>query len=576
MDVKHPKASHVCVLLAGLLAGCGGAPVPASDGQNPYRNVDVSDAPNILLILADDMGYSDVGAFGSEIATPNIDSLARSGVMLTNFHVSASCAPTRAMLLTGVDNHLAGQGTMVFVSDEQRGMPGYEDHLNHRVVTLASLLKDAGYRTYMVGKWHLGSDTGLRPHERGFERSFALPGSSAPHFNERGFPPGVYTLDGEEVEIPDDFYSTDYYTDTLIEFIDQRRDAARPFFAYAAYTAPHWPLQAPDEFIDKYVDTYAAGWDQVRAERFQRMQAMGVVPATAGLPARLDSVPAWDALSEEDQRVEARKMAIHAAMVDNMDVNVGRLLAHLRDSGDLANTIVIFMSDNGPDAFDPWIRQGLIFRLMTMGADNSYENLGRRGSWVGFGEPWAQVSATPLMYYKMLASEGGIRAPLIVSYPARFQRGRIKSGFASVTDLVPTLLEMAGLEHPGNSYRGREILPSSGRSLVPVLTGERESSYGTEDFVGFELFNYRAGFAGNWKILRLRPPYGSGEWGLFDLSSDPGEQQDLAAVEPARLEQMILQYEDYVRRNGVVHHPDDFEVLDGSLSEFFDIFMGLL
>ena len=269
-------------------------------------------------------------------------------------------------------------------------------------------------------------------------------------------------------------------------------------------------------------------------------------------------------------------MAIHAAMVDNMDVNIGRLLAHLRDSGDLANTIVIFMSDNGPDAFDPWIRQGLIFRLMTMGADNSYENLGRRGSWVSFGQPWAQVSATPLLYYKMLASEGGIRAPLIVSYPARFQRGTIKSGFASVTDLVPTLLEMAGLEHPGSSYRGREILPLSGRSLVPVLTGESESTYGPDDFVGLELFNYRAGFAGNWKILRLRPPYGSVEWGLFDISSDPGEQHDLAAVEPARLEQMIRQYDDYVLQNGVVHHPDDFEVLDGSLSEFFGMIMSLL
>lgn len=564
------------MLLAGLLAGCDGAPIPATDGQNPYQNVDLSDAPNILLILADDMGYSDIGAFGSEIATPNIDSLARSGVMLTNFHVAASCAPTRAMLLTGVDNHLAGQGSMVFLSDEQQGRPGYEDHLNHRVVTLASLLNDAGYHTYMVGKWHLGNDPGLRPHERGFERSFVLPGSAAPHFNERGFPAGVYTLDGETVDIPEDFFSTDYYTDRLIEFIDQRRSDARPFFAYAAYTAPHWPLQAPDEFIDKYVDTYAAGWDEVRAERFQRMQAMGVVPGAAGFPARLDSVPAWDALSEEDQRVEARKMAIHAAMVDNMDVNIGRLLAHLRDSDDLANTIVIFMSDNGPDAFDPWIRQGLIFRLMTMGADNSHENLGRRGSWVSFGQPWAQVSATPLLYYKMLASEGGIRAPLIVSYPERFQRGTIKSGFASVTDLVPTLLEMAGLEHPGSSYRGREILPLSGRSLIPVLTGESESTYGPDDFVGFELFNYRAGFAGHWKILRLRPPYGSGEWGLFDLNNDLGEQHDLAAVEPARLEQMIRQYDDYVSQNGVIHHPDDFEVLDGSLSEFFGMFMSLL
>ena len=569
----------VCFLiyLTQLLSACSQSDVPAplAVGPNPFAGTDLAGTPNILLIVADDMGYSDVGAFGGEIDTPNIDALAQSGITFTNFHTASSCAPTRAMLLSGVDNHLAGYGSMHFLAPDQRGQPGYEDRMNEQVVSVARLLGDAGYRTGMVGKWHLGSKPGQWPVDRGFQRSFAVLGGMDSHFGENRIPPVKYVSDGSEAEVPDDFFSTDYYTDRLIEFIGGP-DEGGPFFAYAAYSAPHWPLQAPDEYIDKYDGRYDQGWDSLRRSRFERMQQMGIIPAEALLPPRLDEAPAWDDLPEEEQRIEAREMAVYSAMIDNMDVNIGRLIKHLKSIGEYDNTLIIFMSDNGPDAFDPWVREGLLFRLMTLGADNSYENLGREGSWVAYGAPWAQVSSTPLKYYKSVASEGGIRAPMIISLPRRFTSGIISTAFTSVMDITPTLLELAGLEHPGNHYRGREIHPPDGISLVPVLDGRSTSIHDEESGTGFELFGQRALVAGEWKILSLRPPYGGGEWELFNISEDPSESANLAPLELERVQSMIDQYKSYSREKGVIDPPPDFELMDGSLKEFFMLMRAML
>ena len=569
----------VCILicLIQLLSACGQSDVPPIlvAGPNPYAGTDLSGAPNILLIVADDMGYSDVGAFGGDVDTPNIDALARSGVTFTNFHTASSCAPTRAMLLSGVDNHLAGYGSMHFLAPNQRGQPGYEDRMNEQVVSVARLLGDAGYRTGMVGKWHLGSKPGQWPADRGFQRSFAVLGGMDSHFGESRIPPVKYVSDRSDAEVPDDFFSTDHYTDRLIEFIGGP-DEDGPFFAYAAYSAPHWPLQAPDEFIEKYDGSYDQGWDALRSARFERMREMGIIPAQTRLPLRLDEAPAWDDLSEEERRIEARKMAVYAAMIDNMDVNIGRLLAHLKSIGEYDNTLIIFMSDNGPDVFDPWVRKGLMFRLMTLGADNSYDNLGREGSWVAYGAPWAQVSSTPLKYYKSVSSEGGIRTPMIVSFPQRFSSGLITPAFTSVMDITPTLLELAGIEHPGNHYRGREVHPPDGISLLPVLDGRLTSVHDSAEATGFELFGQRALVAGDWKILNLRPPYGAGEWELFNIRHDPAESTDLASLEPERQQSMINQYETYSRAKGVIDPPPDFELMDGSLKEFFMLMRAML
>ena len=534
---------------------------------NPYAGTDLGNAPNILLIVADDMGYSDVGAFGGEVETPNIDALARAGVTFTNFHTASSCAPTRAMLLSGADNHLAGYGSMHFLAPNQRGKPGYEDRVNEQVVSVARLLGDAGYRTGMAGKWHLGSQPGQWPVDRGFQRSFAFLGGMDGHFGENRIPRVTYVSDRNEAEVPGDFFSTDYYTERLLEFIGGP-DEEGPFFAYAAYSAPHWPLQAPDEYIEKYDGSYDQGWDALRRARFERMQEMGIIPAAARLPPRPDEAPAWDDLSAAERRMESRKMAVYAAMIDNMDVNIGRLLAHLQSIGEYDNTLIIFMSDNGADAFDPWARKGLMFRLMTLGADNSYDNLGRKGSWVAYGAPWAQVSSTPLRYYKSVASEGGIRTPMIVSFPRRFTSGIISPAFTSVMDITPTLLELAGMEHPGAHYRGREVHVPDGVSLMPILDGTSTSIHNEGDGTGFELFGQRALVAGAWKILSLRPPYGTGAWELFNVNLDPAELTDLASLEPERLQSMIARYESYRRAKGVIDPPVDFELMDGSLKEF--------
>ncbi len=569
----------VCILICivQLLSACSGSDVPAPlvSGPNPYAGTDLSGAPNILLIVADDMGYSDVGAFGAEIDTPNINALALSGTTFTNFHTASSCAPTRAMLLSGVDNHLAGYGSMHFIAPNQRGRPGYEDRMNEQVVSVARLLGDAGYRTSMVGKWHLGSKPGQWPVDRGFQRSFAVLGGMDSHFGENVIPPVTYVSDGSEAEVPDDFFSTDYYTDRLIEFIGSA-DEDSPFFAYAAYSAPHWPLQAPDEYIEKYGDRYDEGWDVLRSARFKRMQQMGIIPAQALLPPRLDEVPAWDDLPVAERRNEARKMAVYAAMIDNMDVNIGRLVTHLKSIGEYDNTLIIFMSDNGPDAFDPWIREGLLFRLMTLGADNSYENLGRKGSWVAYGAPWAQVSSTPLKYYKSVVSEGGVRTPMIVSFPQRFESGVINSAFLSVMDITPTLLELAGIAHTGKRYRGREVHPPDGVSLIPVLDGKSASIHNDNEATGFELFGQRALVSGEWKIQSLRPPYGAGEWEMFNINQDPAESTDLASLEPERLHSMLDQYESYSRTKGVIDPPPDFVLMDGSLKEFFMLMRAML
>lgn len=551
-----------CVLLLGLLVVVGscGSPdkpmAPLFTGANPLAGTDLSQAPNILLIVADDMGYTDVGAFGGEIPTPNIDALAAQGVSFTNFHVSTVCAPTRAMLLTGVDNHRSGMGTMGILLPEQRDQPGYSNRLNDQVVSIGRLLGDAGYHTYMAGKWHLGSNERQRPADRGFQRSFALLEATASHYASG--PPyiGTYFLDHEEVELPDDFYSTDYYTDKLIEFIGEPTADEQPFFAYAAYTAPHAPLHASPEGIARHQPTYLQGWDILRRQRFDQLKARGLINKDLEYPPRAEGVPAWDSLPPAQQRTEARKMAVYAAMIDNMDVNIGRLLQHLRVTNRLDNTLVLFMSDNGPDASDIassgawWLPKA----LMSL-ADKSYQAMGTADSYVSYGLPWANMGSTHLAGHKGTGTEGGIRAPLIVSWPQRYAGARISHTLTTVVDIVPTLLNVAGVEHPGDRYRGRPIEVPDGGSLLPLLQGSGQEVARTAAAVGYELYGGRALFMGDWKLLAQRPRHGTGEWELYNLANDPSERDDLAAQMPKRLAAMENAFQDYVNRNGVIMLP---------------------
>lgn len=536
--------------------------VTTKQNQTETTNSQQQKQPNIVMIIADDMGYSDISLFGGEIVTPNIDALAKAGMMFTSFYAAPTCSPTRAMVLSGVDNHQAGLGSMAeYTASNQKGKPGYEGYLNQKVVTIPTLLKDAGYHTYMAGKWHLGKEKGLLPSDRGFEQTFALLEGAADHYTKLGYNPARpvanYRSNGEVVEkLPDNFYSTDYYTDKLIEFIDgDRKDNKnQPFFVYAAFTSPHDPLQVPEKYTQKYLGKYDAGWDSLREQRFQRMKELGLIAKDLELPPRWTDIPTWDSLTPEQQKYEAKTMAIYAGMIDNMDYNIGRLIEHLKKIGEYENTVFVFFSDNGPEGanraqLEPWQNW-----FKKEGIDNSYENIGKPNSFISLNEGWVQASSTPFLWYKGRVSEGGIRVPAIFAYPGVIPAGSRSDAFGSVLDLMPTLLGYAGVEHPGSSYNGQEIYPMDGRSLQPMLAGKSDRVYNEKDSVAFELFGYGNGalFQGDWKIVKLIPPWGDGQWKLFNIRQDPRELTNLSQQYPDKLKEMIALYEQYEKEKGVI------------------------
>ncbi len=368
------------VRLAAWLFLIGTIPgIAAGQAENSHAQ---GERPNILLIVADDLGYTDIGAFGGEIDTPNLDRLAVEGMRLSNFHVLPTCAPTRAVLLTGVDNHRAGIGSQV-ITAEQKGKPGYEGYLNSRVATLPEVLGAAGYRTYHTGKWHLGVEKSHGPHARGFDETFTLLAGGASHFADASpLRPGGearYLRNGKLVEsLPGNFYSSQHYTDLLLAWMERDRNSERPFFAYLAYTAPHDPLHAPPAYIEKYRGRYDRGWEELRRERFNRVQEKGLIPAHHQLPPWPSVVKRWDSLSELEQANSARDMEVYAAMVDYMDEQIGRVYQWLEANGELDNTLIFFLSDNGANGFPSRLYPGHDDEYHAR-FDNSLENRGASG-----------------------------------------------------------------------------------------------------------------------------------------------------------------------------------------------------
>ena len=513
--------------------------------------------PNIIVIVLDDLGYSDIGAFGSEIDTPNLDALAQAGLQLTNFHSGVSCAPTRAMLLSGTDNHLAGLGWQGSnVPEAASGKPGYEVYLNERVVALPTLLRDVGYHTYMAGKWHLGSEPEQRPNMRGFEKVFALHRGGASHYGDGHAlfaDQALYTEDGNVVDkLPDDFWSSAFYTDKMIEYIDQRRGDQRPFFAYLAYTAPHWPLAAPDDWIDKYKGRYDAGWDALREERLSRMKQLGIVEEDAVAYPRFDPrVSAWDDMSDVAKEVAVRKMEVYAAMVANLDHHIGRFVDYLKETGAYDNSFILVMSDNGAEGNNI----GLIAESniwVPARFDNRVENIGRYRSYTWLGPGWAQVAALPHRMYKAFVSQGGIRVPAIVNWSGLAKVGGRSDAMMTVMDVMPTALGLAGIEHPGSHYQGRPVHPLRGRAMLGHLRGDTDRVHPANYGIGWEGSGRRAFRQGDWKIRWLWEPYGPDRWELFNVADDPGETNDLAAQYPNQLEDLAAGWENYVAETGVV------------------------
>ena len=521
--------------------------------------------PNILLIVADDMGYSDLGCYGGEIKTPVLDNLANMGVRYTNFYVSPTCSVTRSMLLSGTDNHIAGLGNMGELNaPNQIGQPGYEGVLNQRVVTVASLLRDNGYHTYMAGKWHLGLKPDEYPHARGFERDFSLLVGGGSHFDngwnlEWQVPKAPYTEDGQPVaELPKDFYSSKNYTDKTIQFIDEGHRDGKPFFAYMAYTAPHGPLQVPNKWLRKYKNHYDEGWDGIREKRLVRMQELGIIEEGDNTADRLYFLPRSSALAPAARVALGRKMEIYASMVEYMDDQIGRVFEYLKQIGEYDNTIVIFISDNGAEGND--LRSMVAGQAGTMGflhgmnnfAENSHNSIGRKGTYAEYGAAWAQVSMAPFRIYKGWTAEGGIRSPLIVSGLGVKGSGELnKNAILHVKDIVPTVLELAGVEHP-SSFKGREVAPVQGKSWVEMLEGRTQSPRSPDDWLGWELFGNRAIRQGDWKISSLYQPMGTGDWQLYNLADDPGEQFDLSEKRPDKMKELIAFWEEYEKTNSVI------------------------
>jgi len=535
--------------------------------------------PNILLIVADDMGYSDLGSYGGEIKTPVLDQLAQQGVRYTDFYVSPTCSVTRSMLLSGTDNHVAGLGNMAeLTAPNQVGKPGYEGVLNKRVASVAEVLQDNGYHTYMVGKWHLGMEPDQIPQARGFERDFSTLVGGGSYFNdawnvEWQVPKMPYTEDGQPVkELPEDFYATKAYTDKTIQFIKEGREDNKPFFAYMAYTAPHGPLHLPDDWLRRYKNRYDEGWDGIRQQRLTRMQELGIVDEGVNTADRLFFVPRSTSFTPAVRVAIGRKMELYASMVEYMDDQIGRVFDYLNEIDEYDNTVVIFISDNGAEGND-LVRmvsgqKGSFGFLHAMNnfAESGHNSLGRKGTFAEYGPGWAQVSMTPFRLYKGFIAEGGIRSPLIVSGPVVQGTGKLNNqAVLHVMDITPTILELAGVERP-STYKGRKLAPMQGKSWVPMLAGKTDSPRDSGDWLGWELFGNRAIRQEDWKISWIYEPLGTEDWQLFNLAKDPGEQQDLSSKFPEKRKQLIALWDEYVKTNGVILGTrSPFEQLDKQL-----------
>ncbi|MBJ9374507.1 MULTISPECIES: arylsulfatase [Acinetobacter] len=530
-----------------------------SDSNESNGSVGVQKQPNILFIMADDLGYSDLGAFGGEIHTPNLDALTQEGRILTDYHTAPTCSPTRSQLISGTDHHLAGIGAMAELTPAHlKGQPGYEGYLNERSLSIAEVLRDNGYRTYISGKWHLGFTPETNAQAKGFDHSFTLLQGLDLHFKQAPTAykrNATYTEDGKQVAIsslPDDFFSTNYFTDKLLSYLESGKNSGKPFFAYAAYTAPHWPIQAPQEYRDRYRGVYDVGYDAIRNARIARQKQLGLIPAnfTAAEPIATQNAPQkygkWNELSAEQKALEARRMEIYAGMVENLDANIGRVIQYLKRNHLYDNTLIFFVSDNGAEGF---IRGSY---GAESGFDNNLNNVGTASSYHYVGPRWAEVSAAPFHLWKDTAGEGATTAPAIVKLPNQTQAQAIHHGFASVLDVFPTVLEYANIAVPQGQYKGRQINTPSGYSWKSVLENKAQLIRPAQFSFADELHGSKYARQGDWKIaLQGKAELGTGTWELYNLNNDRGETKNLAQGNPTKVQELIEVYNKYTQQNGV-------------------------
>ena len=438
------------------------------------------------------------------------------------------------MLMSGTYNRIAG------VVDNSRA-PGF---LNDSIVTLPELLRDAGYHTFMAGKWHIGKTEEQSPAGHGFDSSFALMMGSAGHFDslgpEEGLPVATYADNGKPATLPADFYSTRYYADKILEYLKDSEGDGRPFFAWYTPTAPHWPLQVPDAYLDRYAGAYDTGYDDLLHKRLQRAGEMGVLPEGVSLAGYPRTGEPWSSYDEERRRLESRRMEIYAAMLENFDYQVGRILGYLRESGRFESTYILFISDNGGDVARrdhiPWVRDYM---------DNSLANIGRRGSFVSLGA-WGDATTAPYRGQKMTAYEGGIRVPAFAYHSSLANQGSIDNEFLTIMDVMPTFLELASTTHPGATYEDRELIPMRGKSFLSLLEGDGSPVHSDDEAIGWSSF---ALIKGAWKLVRPRTD--PAEWELYHLADDPGETMDLSETQPDILADLLSEWDRFAAETGM-------------------------
>lgn len=481
--------------------------------------------PNIIVILVDDMGFSDVGCYGSEIPTPNLDSLAKNGVRFSQFYNTGRCCPTRASLLTGLYPHQAGVGHMT----DDKNLPGYSGRLNDQCATMAEVLKPTGYFTAMCGKWHVGQNHGVSPTNRGFERSL---NAAAGGFYYPGDEKAKLFLDGKpaEKELPKDWYSTDLWVDYSVKFLDEARAAKKPLFLYLAFNAPHFPLQAPADEIARFRGKYKGGWDKLREQRLAKQKSLGLAQTGWALASRPEAISDWERLSEKERDRFDHLMATYAACVSKMDSAVGRLVASLKERGELDNTLLLFMSDNGGNA-----ESGPNGR--STGDPTKHDS-----DWF-CGQSWAWLQNTPFREYKHYTHEGGISTPLIAHWPAGIPRGRNgawESQAGHLIDIMATVADVAGASYPTGKVR-----PKEGVSLRPALSGK---SLNRKEPIYWEHEGNKSVRDGDWKLVGL-----SGKpWELYNLMSDPTEMHNLASRESGRVVALGKAWDSWAERCNVV------------------------
>ena len=543
---------------AGALAILGTGAGRAVAAPAPPAAIPSASRPNIVLILFDDLALMDLGAYGGEARTPNIDRMARQGAMFTGYRTSPLCTPSRAMLLTGLDNHRAGAATIEEILPPQmRSQRGYRLRIEPEVLTLAERLKGEGYRTLMAGKWHLGHGPGELPNGQGFDRSLALDASGADNWAAKPYMP-YYTKapwfeDGRPARMPKHFYSSDLLVDRLTRNLDEAPPGREPFFAYLAFQAVHIPVQAPEAYADGYRGRFDGGWAQLRQARVERARALGLLPAGAAVDGFSPNARNWESLDARERQIAARSMEVYAGMIEAADAAVGRLVQRLEARGELANTIFVITSDNGSEPSDPVHQPSMNLWMRTHGYAWRLEGLGGPGSLNFIGPEWAEAVAAPGRRYKFYASEGGIRAPLIISGPGVVPGRRI-GGLTFVTDVAPTLAEFGG------ARATPEAPAMDGHSLRALLGGGTQPVRGPDEVLGLEVSGNSALFRGDYKIVRDMPPLGDGGWRLYNLAADPGETRDLSAAEPGRLKAMLADYAAYEQRVGVVPLPAGYTI----------------